>query len=329
MAAGFIRARIRWTFALAGVFALIAAALALAAGTKVPAAVTHGGVIKVIRVPGLHINANQSTNWFGYDQGSIEQGGKLFNSITADWTVPTATQHTKGEAESSATWIGIGGGCVDAGCDVTDPSGLIQTGTEQDVDSSGKASYSAWWELVPVPSVTIDNMAVSAGDHMHASVAEVVANSDLWTITLQDLTKHETFTTTVPYTSSHASAEWIEETPLMLGTGDSGLAPLPALKETPFSGATVNGEPAGLKSSEELDLFSGTHQIGTPSGPESTGAGFGACAWATSCQAPGTVAAKAKHRSATKHKSKSKHEKKRKKKSKKRAADSRKNTRAR
>ena len=52
--------------------------------------------------------------------------------------MPTATQHTAGQAEASSDWIGIGGGCVDAGCTVTD-STLIQTGTEQDVSATGAA----------------------------------------------------------------------------------------------------------------------------------------------------------------------------------------------
>lgn len=83
----------------------------------------------------------------------------LFNSITGDWTVPTVTQHTAGQAEASSNWIGIGGGRVDSGRTVTD-STLIQTGTEQDVDSTAAASYSAWWELVPAPSIAISNMTV-------------------------------------------------------------------------------------------------------------------------------------------------------------------------
>src|SRR6266516_2034127 len=62
--------------------------------------------------PIVALNANQSTNWSGYNQGTIEKGGKIFHAITGDWTVPTATQHTSGQAEYSSTWIGIGGGCV-------------------------------------------------------------------------------------------------------------------------------------------------------------------------------------------------------------------------
>src|SRR4051794_26924538 len=187
-------------------------------------------------------NTNQSNNWFGYNQGSLELGGKLFHSVSGDWTVPTASQHTRGQDESSSDWIGIGGGCVDANCAVGDNT-LIQTGTEQDV-SGGKASYSAWWEVIPAPSLTID-MAISPGDHMHAGISEVAPLSDLWNITLQNVTTGQSFTRTVPYASTHATAEWIEETPLLIGT-NAGLAALPNLTTTTFDLGTVNGAPAGL-----------------------------------------------------------------------------------
>jgi Peptidase A4 family len=239
----------------------------------------HGDFIHVTK----HVNANQSTNWFGYNQGTLEKNNTLFHSITGDWTVPTATQHSSGTAESSSDWIGIGGGCIDAGCTLGDNT-LIQTGTEQDVDASGKASYSAWWELVPVTSITISNFTVSPGDHMHASISEVVDSSDVWNITLQDVTKGESFSTTVPYPSTHATAEWIEETPLVIGTSGTGLAALPNLSNPAFSNATVNGANAGLKSSEEIQLINSSGAvIGTPSAPNSTANGFSVCAWATSC----------------------------------------------
>jgi Peptidase A4 family len=255
--------------------------LALGAANATAKPLAHGDFVHVTR----HLNANQSNNWFGYNQGTLEQGSKLFNSITGDWIVPTATQHTAGQDESSSDWIGIGGGCIDAACTVTDNT-LIQTGTEQDV-SGGKASYSAWWELVPVPSLTISNFTVQPGDHMHASISETVAGSDVWNITIQDVTRGESFSTTVPYPSTHATAEWIEETPLTIGTGGAGLAALPNLSTTPFTSATTNGANAGLKASEEMQLIdSNGNVIGSPSAPSSTGDGFNACAWATSCPAP-------------------------------------------
>ena len=248
----------------------------------------HGQLLRLAGKRGSsQSNANQSSNWFGYNQGTLEQGSKLFNSITGNWTVPKATQHTRGQAEYSSDWIGIGGGCIDAGCTLTD-STLIQTGTEQDVAANGKPSYSAWWEVIPAPSLTISNMTVAAGDRMHASIAEAVPDSNLWTITIDDLTRNESYTTTVLYSSTHATAEWIEETPLIIGTG-AGFAALPKLTTPAFDLATTNGAPANLKPSEEIDLVDSSGKvIGAPSAPDPDTDGFNACAWARTCAAPGS-----------------------------------------
>src|SRR5438552_15395033 len=92
------------------------AGLALYAAPAAAAApLAHGNVVHVVR-PGLRANANQSNNWFGYNQGTLEQGTKQFHSITGDWTVPAASNHTAGQDAASSDWIGIGGGCIDAGC---------------------------------------------------------------------------------------------------------------------------------------------------------------------------------------------------------------------
>jgi hypothetical protein len=250
--------------------------LGLAAGSASAAPRAHGQFLHAF-------NTNESSNWYGYNQGTLEKGNKLFNSISGDWTVPTVSQHTKNQSESSSTWIGIGGGCIDAGCVVGDET-LIQTGTEQDVDQNGSPSYSAWWEIIPGPSLTISNFNVSPGDQMHADISEVVPNSEVWTITLKDLTKGESFTQTVPYPSTHATAEWIQETPLTFGTSGAGLAALPNLSTNTFSNATTNGQAAGLTSAEKLDLIdSNSNVIAAPSDPNSSADGFSLCSWATTC----------------------------------------------
>jgi hypothetical protein len=232
---------------------------------------SHGQKLAVLQ-------ANQSSNWFGYNQGALEPGKGLFSSITGNWTVPTASQHTSGQDESSSDWIGIGGGCMDTSCTTTD-STLIQTGTEQDVSANGTASYSAWYELIPAPSINI-SMTVQPGDQMHADITQTVPG--VWTITLQDLTRGENFSTTVPYTSTEGSAEWIEETPLLLGT-NAGFAALPNLSKVAFTSATANGSAANLQASEEMDLTdSNGNVIGAPSAPLSSQS-FDACAWASSC----------------------------------------------
>ena len=129
----------------------------------------------------------------------------------------------RGEAEDSATWIGVGGGCLNSGCSATD-STLVQAGTEQDVSSTGQASYDAWYEIIPVPEIA-STIAVHAGDVIDCSISQVVPG--LWTITLNDATDGQGFTQTVPYPSDGSTAEWIEETPTEIGTSGTSLAALP------------------------------------------------------------------------------------------------------
>jgi hypothetical protein len=239
-----------------------------------------GQLIKV--GPKLSVNTNTSDNWFGYNLGTLGDGDNLFSAITGNWTVPTATQHTSGQAEDSADWIGIGGGCVNSGCDASDET-LIQTGTEQDVSSTGATSYDAWYELVPAPELEISNMTIEPGDQMHASLTQLAGESNVWEITIEDVTRGETYSTTVPYSSTQDTAEWIEETPLEIGT-DAGLAALPNLTNPAWNDLTVNGGNPDLNTSEEIDLVDSSGDvIGAPSAPNSTTNGFDECTWTSTC----------------------------------------------
>jgi hypothetical protein len=239
--------------------------------------------------PRIHaLSAAKSTNWSGYNQGTLSHGMTLFSQVGGDWVVPTATSHKSGQDEFSSTWIGIGGGCLNASCSATDNT-LIQTGTEQDVDGQGKASYSAWWEIIPGPSIGISN-PVSAGDSMHGDVRSTVPGA--WTITLTNLTKGWKFTQTVPYSSSEATAEWILETPLIIGS-NAGVAAMPTLSTTHFNNATVNNKvnnmgipSAGLLASESIQLVQGGTVVATPSSPDASANGFNVCTYANSCPVP-------------------------------------------
>src|SRR5206468_12586638 len=101
-----------------------------------------------------------------------------FTSIAGTWAVPTASQHKRGEVENSSTWIGIGGGCVNANCLITDNT-LIQTGTEQDVDGNGNTSYHARWAIIPAPSIRTP-LVVHAGNKIRATIVQ--GAPDVWTI---------------------------------------------------------------------------------------------------------------------------------------------------
>jgi len=260
---------------------------ALVAAVGGTSGVAAAGGAAVWHRPIVVVGANQSNNWSGYNQGTLEQGGKMFNSITGKWTVPTATQHTAGEAEYSSSWIGIGGGCVDSGCSVTDGT-LIQAGTEQDVAADGTASYSAWYELIPAPSITIDTMTIHAGDHMRVSISEDTPGSNVWTFDVRDTTTSESFTLTVPYSSTHATAEWIEETPVVIDDGGNvSIGPLPQLSVVRFNKGTTNGSPAGLVKSEAIQLVdTDGAALATPSKPDPSKDGFRDCTYAAHCKAP-------------------------------------------
>jgi hypothetical protein len=241
-----------------------------AVGTVVP----HDTIVAV--------NANQSNNWSGYNQGALEPGKGPFTQISADWTVPTATQHTANRAESSSVWVGIGGGCLETSCTATDNT-LIQAGTEQDVSKTGTASYSAWWEIIPGPSLTISNMTVHAGDAMHVDIREIVPLSNAWTITVKNVTSGQTFTQTVPYSSTHGTAEWIVETPLLIGTGGTGFSAMPNLTGAGFTNATVNNAAAGLVVPEQMQLVDTSgNALATPSAPTG-GTAFTVCTYSATC----------------------------------------------
>jgi hypothetical protein len=258
-------------------------ATATAAAATVPSgartASQIGGVVQP--VPHATINAT-SGNWFGYNVSAINRRG-LFNQIAGTWRVPTATQHKAGEAEHSSAWIGIGGGCLTNSCLVADNT-LIQAGTEHDVDAGGTATYSAWFELIPGPSLQT-TLAVKPGDLIRANINQVVQG--LWNISLKNLTTQKNWSMLVPYSSTHLTAEWIAETPITIGTGGTGFAALPNLSQVHFDNALLNGANPQLKQVERVFLApDGTHIIGAPSIPQPDGNGFGACTWSTTCSRP-------------------------------------------
>ena len=127
----------------------------------------HVGLLRLAH--GGPFNITQSNNWSGYNQGLLEKG-KSFSSISGTWTVPTASAHKAKEAEYSSTWVGIGGGCLNTACSVTDNT-LIQAGTEQDVAANGKASYYAWYELIPAPSTQV-TLKVAPGNRITVSIKQ-------------------------------------------------------------------------------------------------------------------------------------------------------------
>jgi hypothetical protein len=246
-----------------------------------PVAARHFHPVISVSAHGTSLHASRSSNWSGYNEGLLSTKTP-FSSISGSWIVPKATQHTKGQAEDSATWIGIGGGCLNTSCQATDET-LIQAGTEQDVSSTGKASYSAWWEVIPAPSISA-SIPVEPGNKIVCTIRQ--SKPEVWVITLKDVSNGKGFTKTVPYASDESTAEWIEETPVVVGTSGSGLAALPNLGVVKFSKAEVNGRSARLVPADEVQLTNSNGVvIAAPSAPYKMTA-FDDCTWAKRCATP-------------------------------------------
>src|SRR5207245_9250272 len=154
---------------------------------------------------------------------------------------------------------------------------------EQDVGRGGAATYFAWWEIIPEPETQV-SLPVRAGNTITVTINQTSPGQ--WVIVIRNVTSGRQVTIKTPYSSTHATAEWIEETPLIIGT-NGGFAPLPTLSSPVFDHATVNGAPANLKSSEEIQLIDSNNRvIGAPSAPDPDNDGFNACTWAATGCAP-------------------------------------------
>lgn len=199
-----------------------------------------------------------STNWSGY----MATSGS-FSAVSGSWTVPHVTGNGS-TTSGDAAWIGIGG--------VTS-SDLIQVGTADSVSASGQVSVSFFYEMLPATAQFISTTTINQGDTIHASLS---GNNGVWTITITDVTTNQSFTTTVSYTSSLSSAEWIEEDPSYSG---GQLMPLDNFGTVPFSVsyATIGGVSTSLAGAkaEPITLVDGSgHVIAAPSTITSDGLGF-------------------------------------------------------
>jgi hypothetical protein len=100
---------------------------------------------------------------------------------------------------------------------------LEQVGTY--CSSRGRAVYSAWYELVPAASVTVETLAIAAGDTISASVS---VRDTTVTLQLQDVTTGQSFSRTLTMSAPDVgSAEWIAEAPSVCGSSGNGCRTLP------------------------------------------------------------------------------------------------------
>lgn len=271
------RSRAPWLVA-----APVVAVLALSAPSALAAS---QGATRVTHIS----SAEQSDNWSGYGANVSETGlTSPYTSVSGEWVVPKVRAKTKGQAEDTSTWIGIGGNTLSSAMPTGDPT-LIQTGTEQDVAANGKTTYDAWWEILPEPETEITSLKVSPGDRMKATISQGSTPED-WTIRIADLTKGHSSSTTTPYPSLMDTVEWIHEAPTLIGT-NAGVATLADSGAVRFGGARVNGKPFNLTKADQIQMTNSNGKvIAQPSKPDRSKAGFDVCVYSgTRCPAPSSV----------------------------------------
>ena len=203
-----------------------------------------------------------SSNWAGY-----AVAGGPYSSVGAQWTVPAVRASYRGSF--SALWVGIDG---------FTSSALIQAGTEADY-FNGAAHYSAWWEILPAPAVTIRTLSVRPGDRMSVTITRV--SSGRWRIVVKDA-RSGSYATTRAYSGSASSAEWIEETPIVGGR----TTPLAVHGTVVFDRGTLNGTSPDLVSQDAGAMIRRGVLADTPSAPDADADGFALAEQATSPPRP-------------------------------------------
>jgi len=198
---------------------------------------------------------SSSRNWSGY----VATGG-TYTSVTGTWVIAKPDPKTPGV---DATWVGIGG------ANTTD---LVQAGTEATVSPDGTVTYDAWTETLPQATRTV-TLSVSAGDTVSVTLTEQTAGS--WLIEIKNVTTGRSYTTTIRYSSSKTSAEWIEEAPSL----GRGIAPLDSFGTVTFSAAStvVDGKKETLKAAgaKAVTMTNGAGQaLAVPTAIASDGASF-------------------------------------------------------
>ncbi len=224
-----------------------------------------------------------SSNWSGYAIAHY-QSGQSYTSAQATWVLPAVTwgpTTSNTSEEYSATWVGIGGFCLNALCTRANKT-LIQLGTAQYVSSSGVTSYSAWYEMLPQSPVNIP-ITVSPGDQITASlqcVSACSAKTQVWQLSIKDITTGYNWSQNFNYSSSLASADWIEEAPY-----SGGVLPLANFNVAGISPSAPSLSTTSLTSANAIQMSDPWGQTSNPSSTDQQTITFDTC-WGYGSMAP-------------------------------------------
>jgi hypothetical protein len=195
-----------------------------------------------------------SPNWSGYVEGNGPQ-----SSVTGTFAVPNLNTPLV-EGSIMSEWVGIDG---DSNSD------LIQAGIQEYAapsDPPGYYTLSAWWEILPAPETVITSLTnLTPGDSITVTISKVSGTT--WSITMDDSTEGQSFSTDQTYTGPAASAEWIVEASEIDGTE----ATLAAYSPTGFTGVSADGP-----DSTEVAVYMVQNDaiVSVPSAPGESGTSF-------------------------------------------------------
>lgn len=289
------------------------------AGVGTAAGVGFGRPVAPIRGPGGAalrgpLNQIETSNWSGYAVANFETSA-TYTGASGTWTVPTAQAAPGYSNAYSSSWVGIGGFCTNSTCTNVDSS-LIQLGTDQFWSSSGGATYSAWYELIPNGPVSI-SLPIAAGDIVTASLTDgpsaTIAGSAVapatkpsggghgkghgggggssgqnWTLQMSVTSSggaSASWNTSVTYDSSLLSGEWIEEAPTGCIGRHCEVLPLANYATATFDLGTLttssgsSGVSPDLSAKEQIAMIDPAGETSTPSPPDGDVDGFSTC-WA-------------------------------------------------
>lgn len=237
---------------------ILLASLATAAVSITPTPAQHvQGITQATHTAPQIGSASVSQNWAGY----VASNGN-YTSVSGTWTVPQATD--SGHTSSDATWVGIGG---------VNNSDLIQSGTQNLITPSGQITTNAFYELLPNVSIPIPNVSVKPGDSVSVTISQSATNQ--WLISFKNNTDGQNYQTTVTYTSSTSSAEWIEEAP----SNGRNTLPLDNFGSVSFTGGatTKNGSSLSISGADASPVTMVNNEgkiLATPSALGNDGASF-------------------------------------------------------
>jgi hypothetical protein len=169
-------------------------------------------IIGVVLMEALFISLPPNA-WDGYVAATnFSKPAPLVTFVNGSWIVPTLQPGTPSKvfphSWDAKQWIGIGGFHSDAN--------IIQIGTETTYyGNNDSLAYYAWYEYFPRNKSVVRNFTVLPNDTMYASVTCLAncssLNSQVWKLSLEDITRNEIFENTSSFKGTMTYAEWVVE----------------------------------------------------------------------------------------------------------------------